>query len=589
MTDTLRSQFRASLQELTFNSRPIIMSLTQIAAENVAQAPVIVQAIEDQLRNVAPKIKLSVLYLMDSICKNVGPAYSTLFERNLIQSFTNAYASVSLQDREKFKKVVATWKLVVPTGAHAGRSVFGVDLTGRLDAFMAGARGGGGVGGAVGNGVGQPGPQQSLSSIVLQQQIQALLTQKQNAVLMNPRDTASRDQLGILTQLLVHVGSASMSTTDLQMISHSLSSMMSTTPIPIPIPSASSAVPVFPTGRREDGRMSATNGGGGGGGGRGGEDVGGREVELVRVELSNADIGRVFPKAYLSLYDPTTLQCKQCGTRFPGTTEAGRKKNTAHLDWHFRQNKRVREKGRRAVCREWYLGEEQWVVEDWRVDVEVDASEKGAGAAFFDGEASSGGARGQATVKEPEVIHNIPAEGETNLQCAICKETLEQYYDEAEDMWMIKGAVKVDGVSCYSMSVGGSGEGEGAASGKRKAEENAGEDVKKIRASMFSPSNSLALASNSLPCTFNVEFPLGLPNTSDLLQTHFETFGVSIALRTVVNNEFVNSVSFSVPEGCADYDTQVATIPEAIKISNVKNVPRPEPVVNCGAVQRELE
>ncbi|KAI9326733.1 hypothetical protein BDR26DRAFT_118307 [Obelidium mucronatum] len=90
-----------------------------------------------------------------------------------------------------------------------------------------------------------------------------------------------------------------------------------------------------------------------------------KPVELIRIELTNEAINRTYPKLFEILYDPTSLQCKQCGTRFPGTTEAGRKKNSAHLDWHFRQNKRLRERGgRRAVCREWYLGAETWIKED---------------------------------------------------------------------------------------------------------------------------------------------------------------------------------------------------------------------------------
>ncbi|KAJ3069394.1 hypothetical protein HDU99_002952, partial [Rhizoclosmatium hyalinum] len=111
------------------------MSLTTIAAENAAFAGAIVQAIEDQLRIVTPKIKLPILYLMDSICKNVGPVYTRLFANNLVASFSSAYAAVSPEDRERFRKVVNTWKLPdVKTGGRA--PLFDPALTRNLDAFM---------------------------------------------------------------------------------------------------------------------------------------------------------------------------------------------------------------------------------------------------------------------------------------------------------------------------------------------------------------------------------------------------------------------------------------------------------------------
>ncbi|KAJ3025631.1 UNVERIFIED_CONTAM: hypothetical protein HDU68_006915 [Siphonaria sp. JEL0065] len=499
--EAVRQQFRASLAELTFNSRPIIRSLTAIAGENIRFAGAIVQAIEDQLRNVAPRIKLPILYLLDSICKNVGPQYSSLFAVNMYATFTNAYAAVSLQDRERFKKVVGTWKLPDPV-ARDGRPLFPVALIGcRSPQLVAPVR--------PPQPQPHPGSQQSLTSIVLQQQIQALLTQKQNAVLQNPRDTASRDQIGSLTQLLVHVSSSAFSTSDLQLISQHLTSMMVTTTIPIPVapipvavpsPAFTFPLPIVPSGLIPgvgNAPSSLLRNGGSHSNQKNNTNhfnsTEKKPVELIRLQLKQDDINRSIKNAHEILYDPSTLQCKQCGTRFPGTTDSGRKKNAAHLDWHFRQNKRLREKGgRRAVCREWYLGEETWVKEDLTAAaggaLEGDADEdksKNSGAAFF-GDMEDGTDAGGVSVvskkKEPEIIHNIPAERETNLQCGICMETLEQYYDEQEDMWMIKNAVKVDGQifhqSCYTMSTGDDA---GGVSGKRKADD-VKFDGKRIRA-----------------------------------------------------------------------------------------------------------
>ncbi|KAJ3379976.1 hypothetical protein HDU80_002245, partial [Chytriomyces hyalinus] len=54
--------YRESIAELTFNSRPIITSLTIIAGENLAHANVIVDVIEAQLRNVIIHNRPSLFY-----------------------------------------------------------------------------------------------------------------------------------------------------------------------------------------------------------------------------------------------------------------------------------------------------------------------------------------------------------------------------------------------------------------------------------------------------------------------------------------------------------------------------------------------
>jgi hypothetical protein len=43
----LKEQYRSALMELKFNSKPIIDQLAMIAAENIGNAPVIVECIEE--------------------------------------------------------------------------------------------------------------------------------------------------------------------------------------------------------------------------------------------------------------------------------------------------------------------------------------------------------------------------------------------------------------------------------------------------------------------------------------------------------------------------------------------------------------
>lgn len=42
-----------------------------------------------------------------------------------------------------------------------------------------------------------------------------------------------------------------------------------------------------------------------------------------------------------------------------------------HLDWHYRQNRRIKEKEKKTISRDWYL-----TVEDWVEDREVDEADK---------------------------------------------------------------------------------------------------------------------------------------------------------------------------------------------------------------------
>ena len=50
----LKQDFLTSLQEdLTFNSRPVIMNLTQIASENINSATTIAKALEEHIQKVS--------------------------------------------------------------------------------------------------------------------------------------------------------------------------------------------------------------------------------------------------------------------------------------------------------------------------------------------------------------------------------------------------------------------------------------------------------------------------------------------------------------------------------------------------------
>ncbi|KAG0683347.1 hypothetical protein C6P40_003757 [Pichia californica] len=122
-----------SLQQLTFNSRPIIESHTNLAQENNIFAPQVVSAIEKRIDKAIPSQKLFALYLLDSISKNIGLPYTSLFSNNIFKVFTRAYGLVDDETRCKMIKLFKTWKM--PT-ALTGLPIFDPNQLDKVEQFL---------------------------------------------------------------------------------------------------------------------------------------------------------------------------------------------------------------------------------------------------------------------------------------------------------------------------------------------------------------------------------------------------------------------------------------------------------------------
>nr|XP_017087206.2 uncharacterized protein LOC108118833 isoform X2 [Drosophila bipectinata] len=114
-------EYLSSLQDLNCNSKPLINMLTMLADENINYAHVIVKVVEYYISQVAPEFKLPILYLIDSIVKNVKSSYVQLFGQCIVKIFLHAFESVQHSQsqvlekvRERMYALRQTWNEVFP-------------------------------------------------------------------------------------------------------------------------------------------------------------------------------------------------------------------------------------------------------------------------------------------------------------------------------------------------------------------------------------------------------------------------------------------------------------------------------------------
>lgn len=94
-----------------FPAKDIINQLSKMA-QDVSLAPEIVNLMRKKILEASVNCKLPLFYLMDSILKNVGNVYITLFGKCIVELYTSCVTQPGLntKDRQRFVHVLRTWE-----------------------------------------------------------------------------------------------------------------------------------------------------------------------------------------------------------------------------------------------------------------------------------------------------------------------------------------------------------------------------------------------------------------------------------------------------------------------------------------------
>uniref|UniRef100_A0A8C1RZQ0 PCF11 cleavage and polyadenylation factor subunit n=1 Tax=Cyprinus carpio TaxID=7962 RepID=A0A8C1RZQ0_CYPCA len=141
----------------------------------------------------------------------------------------------------------------------------------------------------------------------------------------------------------------------------------------------------------------------------------------------------------------TGIQCYSCGVRF---TASQTDVYADHLDWHYRQNRSEKDISKKVTHRRWYYSLTDWIEFEEIADLEERAKSQ-----FFEKVHEEVVQKTQEAAKEREFQSVKAAADVVHELCEICQEQFEMYWEEEEEEWHLKNAIRVDGKtyhpSCY--------------------------------------------------------------------------------------------------------------------------------------------
>ncbi|ESK94422.1 putative pre-mrna cleavage factor cfi subunit [Moniliophthora roreri MCA 2997] len=487
---TFRRDFSNRLAELTMNSRPIIQSLSMYAQDHVRFAEIVAQCLEAHIRKVPPWMKLPSFYLLDMISKNIYEPYARVFAGFVIPLFIETYQQVDNSTRSKMVELVLTWR----TGSPTGKELFGVPAQVSIERSIWAYSSSGQITKAqvlseleFTLGQKERALQANPADLTAQNHVN-VLQQLRKLVEAGVSQAELQQILGQLRTLMrsatqpppppAHAApppqpawlpfpstpssvapSAQPSFTppvtnvQLETVPVASSSIIPDQPsLPTAGPSFAALLSTLvksgvvsaggtPTGAGATAKEEASN-----------TNIAEASAEREAIQeyrslilnqsaqLSTTGLTRTRPSIHTLLYRRLSAQCKQCGIRFPDTTN-GKKDLQDHLDMHFRQNLKANQNIGRGHSRSWFIDPE-----DWTHDI---SDVKGKGRA--DGHRPlnpRAAAAAEAIKKDAELRAQFvvipPGDEAKTIACPICKEILNPEFVEDDEEWVWKNAVKKD-------------------------------------------------------------------------------------------------------------------------------------------------
>lgn len=381
------SDFDRNLSALTFNSKPVITTLTMIAGKFRNLGPIFVQKIEQAILQAQPSQRLPRLYLIDSIIKNVGQPYASMFTPKILVLFCSTYASSPPNSREPMLHLMRTWKGYFPSQV--------------LVAI-----------------------EQRLAQIRYEESIrQGSMTVP---VQMHPPHVGQHAGFGHQPALSGYGGVTGAYGVPGGLQGQPMGGGRPATGAPYG--GAPVGVPSIPADVLSSLVSSGVLGPGGAGPPRVQEKkvLGANKVTAKQPGIGTdfKDVGTVQFKEGLikSLYDDIPYQCKTTGRRFDS-----QEKYSKHLDALFLKNRRAATGG--AHCRQYYPQGTAWLMS--------------AGTGSTGGEEVPAKVSAAPTAAEAlRMVCSLPVD-DNQKQCAITGETFETFWHPEEDEWHYRDAVRL--------------------------------------------------------------------------------------------------------------------------------------------------
>lgn len=166
------------------------------------------------------------------------------------------------------------------------------------------------------------------------------------------------------------------------------------------------------------------------------------------ITFTTHSLKQLRPQLIPFLFDSLGTPCTQCGRRFKNDAD-GKKKKTAHMDWHFKVNQRIAEADKAGQNRGWLVDEQDWLNTRETIDVI-------GGVPTAQSNATQGG----SVAKAPKMQY-IPVPDDPvllNSVCPICQEKFKQVYLDEEWVWedALEVGDRIYHASCHREATGGS-------------------------------------------------------------------------------------------------------------------------------------